>query len=186
MKFFWNALTSIMSASIVLLATLLVGVRLLGFSPYTVLSSSMEPAYPVGSLIYIRQIPSEDINVGDAITFVMNEDLLVATHRVVEVDSQAMSFRTKGDANDIVDGAPVHFNNVLGKVVFSIPYLGYVANYVSSSQGRYIAIVIVLFLLLLLVLPGLFTADKKANRNGEENDVVNPDTDSDVKRATLH
>ncbi len=185
MKYFWSVLSSIMCASIVLLAALLVGVRLFGLSPFTVLSSSMEPAYPVGALIYVRQIPSDSIQVGDAISFVMNEDLVVATHRVVDIDSEALQFTTKGDANAIVDGSPVHFNNVLGKVVYSIPYLGYVAHYIGSTQGRYIAIAIILFFLLLLVLPGLFAADKKPVPDEQADNVKNSDVHDDVKRAPL-
>ena len=61
-----------------------------------------------------------DVEVGQPITFVMNEDLVVATHRVVEIDKENQRFYTKGDANENVDGAPVHFNNLIGVPVYSI------------------------------------------------------------------
>ena len=183
MKLFWRIFTSFLTTCMLLLAVLLLGVRLLGLTPYTVLFSSMEPAFPVGALIYIRQIPTEEIELGDAISFVLNDDLVVATHRVVGVDPEAMHFITKGDANSSVDGAPVHFNNVLGKVVFSVPYLGYLANFITSSQGRYLAIALVLLLLLLLILPDLFAADKQTEQAASDEQNTDPEDTKQAKRA---
>lgn len=82
----WNGFTTVLVLLVVVLAVLLAGVRLIGLTPFTVLSGSMEPAYHVGSLIYVRKTPPEDIQVDDVITYVVNEDLLVSTHRVVAVD----------------------------------------------------------------------------------------------------
>ncbi len=80
-----NGLSTLFVALIVLLAVLLVGVRLVGLTPYTVLSGSMEPTYHVGSLIYVKKVDPAEVKIGDPITFVVNEDLLVATHRVVDI-----------------------------------------------------------------------------------------------------
>ena len=79
----WNIITTVLVAAVVLLAVLLVGVRLAGLQVYTILSGSMEPTYPVGSLIYVKKIDPADLQIGDPATFVLNEDLVVATHRVV-------------------------------------------------------------------------------------------------------
>ncbi len=80
----WNAITTLLVVFVMLMAVLLVGVRLIGLTPYAVLSGSMEPTYHVGSLIYVKDTDPADIEIGDPITFVVNEDLLVATHRVVD------------------------------------------------------------------------------------------------------
>lgn len=82
----WNVFTTLLVVFMMLMAVLLVGVRLIGLTPFTVLSGSMEPAYHVGSLIYVKETKPEKIEVGDAITYVVNEDLLVSTHRVVDID----------------------------------------------------------------------------------------------------
>ena len=82
----WNAFTTLLVVFMMLMAILLVGVRLVGLTPFTVLSGSMKPAYQVGSLIYVKETKPEKIEVGDAITYVVNEDLLVSTHRVVDID----------------------------------------------------------------------------------------------------
>ena len=82
----WNFLNTLLVIVMILLAIALVGVRLIGLTPYAVLSGSMEPTYHVGSLIYVREVAPQDIQVGTPITFVVNEDLLLATHRVVGVE----------------------------------------------------------------------------------------------------
>ena len=133
-KKIWNRTTTILVAVVVLIAVLLVGPRLLGFQPFTVLSGSMEPAYPVGSLIYVKSTEVNALQTGDVITFMVSEDT-VATHRIVEVipdkeEPDTLWFRTKGDANESVDGALVHYRNVIGTPIFKIPKLGYLSSYI--------------------------------------------------------
>ena len=159
-KKIWNAFTSILVAAVVILATLLAGSRLVGLRAFTVLSGSMEPAYPVGSLIYVKEVDYTALKAGDVITFMLDEQT-VATHRIVEVvpdedDPSVIRFRTKGDANEAADGSLVHYKNVIGSPVFTIPKLGYFASYIQSPPGIYIAISGGALLLLLIFLPNLF------------------------------
>ena len=81
-----DLLGTLLVTVMILLAVLLVGVRLIGLTPYAVLSGSMEPTYHVGSLIYVQDIDPADVTIGTPLTFVVNEDLLLATHRVVDVE----------------------------------------------------------------------------------------------------
>jgi len=164
-KKIWNAFTTVLVAAVVILALLLVGARLFGLQVFTVLSGSMEPAYPVGSLIYVKKVDPDTLRSGDVITFLMDEDT-VATHRITEVipdenDASVVRFRTKGDANDSEDGTLVHYKNVIGKPVFSIPRLGYVSSYIQHPPGIYIAVSIGAVLLMLVFLPDLFEEDEK-------------------------
>ena len=163
----FKVVTTILVAFIVLLAVLLVGVRLIGLEPYTVLSGSMEPTYHTGSLIYVKKVAPQEVQVGQAITFVLNEDLVVATHRVVKIDEENEWFYTKGDANESIDGTPVHFKNLIGVPVFSIPYLGYVASFIQKPPGIYLAIAFGALLLLLLFFPELVRAFKKEKTKSE-------------------
>lgn len=160
----YNGVTTALVALVALAAMALVGVRVVGLTPYAILSGSMEPAYGVGDLIYVRRADPADIRVGDPITFVLNEDLVVATHRVIEIDPLNQLFYTKGDANEVADGAPVHFNNLLGKPVFAIPALGYLSSYIAQPPGAYIAICVGAALLLLLILPDLLSAADRADQ----------------------
>lgn len=160
-KKIWNFITTAIVALVVILAVLLVGLRIFGVQVYSVISGSMEPEYPVGSLIYVKEVKDPlTIKAGDVITYVLSNET-PSTHRVVRVDAENQFFYTKGDANDAEDGAPVHFRNLIGKPIFKIPYLGYVAFYIQNPPGMYIAIAISAILLILVFLPDLFTKDEK-------------------------
>ena len=152
----------------VVLALALVGVRLVGFEVYTVLSGSMEPAYKTGSVIWVDRCEPEDVEVGDAITFVLNEDLDVATHRVIEVDAENSHFYTQGDANDAPDGSPVHFENLIGVPVFTVPHLGYLVSYVQSPPGCYVALIVAAAALALMFIPDLFDRAEAKKRQSAE------------------
>ncbi len=167
----WNMITSVLVVMFVILAILLAGVRLIGLQAFTVLSGSMEPTYHVGALIYVKKVDPAEIEVGEPITFLLNEDT-VATHRVVEIvpdeeDPSVLRFRTKGDANDAVDGSLVHCRNVVGVPVFTIPYLGYVASYVQEPPGLYVTISVCAVLLFLAILPDLFATPDAAKASGK-------------------
>lgn len=86
MKKAWNIVSSILVGIVVLLAVFLMGSRLVGYQVFNVISGSMEPEYSVGDLIYVKKVNTKDIKVGMPITFVLNEDLVVATHRVIGID----------------------------------------------------------------------------------------------------
>lgn len=159
----WNGITTILVVLVVVLALLLAGPRILGMDVFTVLSGSMEPTYHTGSLIYVKDVDPFELETGDVITFMLDEDT-VATHRVVEVvpdeeDASTVRFRTKGDANNAEDGSLVHYKNVLGSPVFTIPKLGYFANFIQNPPGMYLAISAGAVLLMMVFLPDLFTSD---------------------------
>lgn len=139
----WNGFTTLLVVLAVVLAVLLVGMRLIGFQVFSVLSGSMEPNFHVGSLIYVRETDPHSLQVGDPITFMVSETTVV-THRITGIhtdsDPNVLWFQTKGDANDTDDSSLVHSRNVIGKAVFSIPYLGYVSAFIQNPPGLYIAL----------------------------------------------
>ena len=163
-KRIWNGVTTVLVVLVVILALLLVGARVVGLQVFTVLSGSMEPTYHTGSVIYVKKVDYRELQSGDVITFMLDEDT-VATHRVVEVvpdeeDPSVLRYRTKGDANDAEDGGLVHYKNVIGSPVFTIPYLGYVSSYIQKPPGMYIAISGGALLVMLTFLPDLFTKEE--------------------------
>lgn len=152
---------------VVLLAILLVGMRVAGFEIYTVLSGSMAPQLPVGSVIYVRS--SEDIAVGDVITYQFSGGTAV-THRIIETVSEGAEtlYRTMGDANDTPDGSLVPAQNVVGKVMFHIPYLGYIASFISKPNGIYFLIALSAVLTLLTAIGDCLS--KSLSRKESKND----------------
>lgn len=172
LKKIWKIISTALVALVVIIALLLVGARLVGLQLFTVLSGSMEPTYHVGSLIYVKDVDPYSIEVGQPITFMLDEDT-IATHRVVgivpdEEDPSVIRFRTKGDANADEDSGLVHYKNVVGVPVFSIPYLGYIANYVQNPPGTYVALAACAVLLLLAFLPDLLSDDKKKGKKKQK------------------
>jgi signal peptidase len=164
---------------VLLFAFLLVGVRIFGLKPYVVTSGSMEPNYPVGSLVYVKKVGPNELQVKDTITYVIGNGTVV-THRIVEVlpdedDPTVVRYRTKGDANDHADGTLIHFNNVLGKVTFCVPIIGFIAHFVQTPPGCYLLIVVLLILVLLSFLPNIISlimTDKTISARSEEQSVT--------------
>ena len=169
----WGVFSTTIVVLVVIFAVLLVGARLFGIQVYSVISGSMEPEYPVGSLIYVKKVDPSEIKVDDVITYVLPSET-PSTHRVVRIDEEKQRFYTKGDANETEDGAPVHFKNLIGTPVFKIPYLGYVAYYIQHPPGMYIAIAAGTILLILVFLPDLFKRDKKKDEQslGTDGDIT--------------
>lgn len=177
----WNIITTVLVAAVVLFAVLLVGARLVGLKVFTVLSGSMEPVYQTGSLIYVKDVDPFELEAGDDITFMLNENT-VATHRIVEVvpdpeDANTIRFRTKGVANEAEDGSLVHYKNIIGSPVFSIPKLGYVATYIQQPPGRYVAIAVAAILLLMVFIPDLFADDEADKKKKRKSDTDEPQGD---------
>jgi signal peptidase len=117
-----------------------------GWSVDTVFSGSMEPQLKVGGVVVTRPVEAGDIMVGDIITFYSPLNEKLTSHRVIAVgDGSPLNFQTKGDANEDADPFVVPAQNVVGKICFHIPYLGFAAQFVRSPLG----------ILLTLCLPGL-------------------------------
>lgn len=137
----WSVITTIVVILIVFLAIALVGVRVVGLTPYTVLSGSMEPTYHVGSLIYVKEVEPSEVEVGDPITFVVNEDLLVATHRVVEIDVQTSRQQTivdeNGEAMVDAEGNPIYEEVPLDEPAYYFTTKGDANDAVDGSQVYY-------------------------------------------------
>ena len=104
-----------------------------GFKGYSVVTNSMFPTFKRGYAVFTKQIKFEDLQVGDIVTVRLGEDGTF-THRVVEIDRQNNEFYTKGDNSSVKDGAS-KAQDVLGKVVFSLPLAGYLSIIVSSKAG---------------------------------------------------
>ena len=140
-KQIWGIISTVCVVIAVILAVLLAGVRLVGLQPYVVLSGSMEPVYPVGSMIYTVKTHPTKLREGDPLTFRLNSGS-VATHRIIEIlppekEGEQLRFRTKGDANSIADGDPISADMILGKPVLCVPLLGFVAEYIQRPPGLY-------------------------------------------------
>lgn len=133
-------LFAIIAFSLLIIASSL---NLFGSRIFVVRSGSMEPAIKTGSIVISRA--SAEYVVGDAITFIKNGNPNTVTHRITEVkqDASGQTFYTvKGDANDSVDSEMVANNTVIGKVLFSVPLIGYLIAFIKTLPGLIMVIIV--------------------------------------------
>jgi len=150
-KKLWDVSSNIILTIYILLAMLLTCVQFIGLQPLVVVSGSMEPSYPIGSLVYVKKIDTNKLKIGDVITVQLTEDV-TGTHRIVDIitdsnDPSVLRFQTKGDANPVIDDILFEDNDIIGKVIFMIPYLGYIANFIHTPFGLCIFAIPALFAL---------------------------------------
>ena len=127
----------------ILLITVIVGClpltlpRMFGYQLYTVISGSMEPEIPVGSLVFIKDMQAREVKEGDVIAFYGGRDTnAIITHRVVKNKVIEGEFITKGDANQTEDMNPVDYQEFIGRVELSIPKAGNLAQMLTSMEGK--------------------------------------------------
>ncbi len=166
----------IIVALFVVIAALLLGVRLFGYTPYVILSPSMTGTYNPNDLVYTRKADFDDIQVGDVITFkYYNEEEkteIAITHRVYSINTEQHWLITKGDANTEPDFAPVSAENVLGVVKFSIPKLGRLSLYLSTASGKFAAVAVLLAILLITSIPDIVSSLQHKNDSEEEEEEI--------------
>jgi signal peptidase I len=117
----------------------------LGYKTYIVLSGSMEPAIRTGAVVVAAAVPPSTLKVGDVIVYNRSDADERITHRIIDVqnDGGKQTFTTKGDANGSPDSWTVQYaQNTAGKVMFSVPYVGYVNNVLGSAQGRLVFVIV--------------------------------------------
>jgi len=122
-----------------LAVVLIVVPKATGSTPLTVLTQSMDPTLPPGTLLVVRPTPVEDIRIGDVVTYqITSGQPAVISHRVVSVASSSDGSRTftlKGDNNALADPAPVTAAQVRGVVWYSLPDIGLVNQLVNGSRS---------------------------------------------------
>lgn len=167
MKRFFHISGSILLIILILICIPFTIPKAFGLSIYEVITDSMTPKYPVGSVIYVEKIQPEKVKVDDVITFSIGTDTSqVMTHRVVAIDSENQTFTTKGDANKDVDVSPVAFQRVLGKPVYSIKHMGVWVQVFESTEGR-VLLGVLLVLVFALWLAGDHIEPKMQPENSE-------------------
>ncbi|WP_019136261.1 signal peptidase I [Cellulomonas massiliensis] len=144
----WSAAGAVASAAalvvVVFLALVVVVVPLaMGAQTYTVLTGSMAPLMPPGTLVVTRPVDPARVEIGDVITYQMHSgEPEVVTHRVRGIGSTTdgeLAFVTRGDANG-ADDPPVREVQVRGEVVYRVPYVGHLNAWVGANRPRWLTL----------------------------------------------
>lgn len=159
--FFLNLLGELLLIGVILICIPLTLPRLFGYEVYSVVSGSMEPAIPTGSLVYIKEAEPETIEEKEVIAFYSpsNEDAII-THRVVTNKVVSGEFETKGDANQANDPQPVPYANLVGRVTLSIPIAGKLLAGIVTTEGKIMIVAVVAVSVILQIIAGMISKKK--------------------------
>ncbi len=142
----WTGLTyGLLSLVLVMAALLIVVPKVAGGIPLTILSGSMEPNLPVGSLAVVVPVEPDDVRIGQVVTYLPHpNDPTPITHRVTAITHRAdggYTFTFQGDANAAPD-KPVQDYQVRAKVLYAVPWLGHLNNAVNG-ENKHVALYVV-------------------------------------------
>ena len=147
---------NVLTTLIIVIGGIFILLFAIGFTPYVVLSGSMEPEIKTGSICFINRHTSyDDIKENDIIAFRLKGGTLV-THRVIDITDEGII--TKGDNNEEQDDVITTKNNFVGKNTFWIPKVGYLVVLLQTTKGK---IIFITYIILLVVAGLLFGEDKK-------------------------
>lgn len=141
----WSLIRQLVAWLVILAVTAILAVavlipRITGATPYTILTGSMRPTLPPGTLVVVRPVEADEIRPGTVITYQLKSGRpAVATHRVIGQRVNAageMQLRTQGDANDSPDKAWVTPAQVRGEVWYAVPLLGHVNNIWNGDEKQ--------------------------------------------------
>lgn len=137
--------------------------RFFGYEAYVVITGSMEPEIPVGSLTYVKAIPPDEVEDDDVIAFKTDVESVVI-HRVVRNHVVEGTFTTKGDANDEEDPEDVIYANYLGKVEKHYPVMGEMLAIYMTNIGKVFVLCFAACGVILNMLAGRLKQDKKKKK----------------------
>ena len=147
--------------------------KVIGVNVYEVVTSSMAPELPVGSVVYVQTCKADEVKVGDIISFYVGTDEEnIISHRVVEinVDEQGdFFFITKGDANSDIDSMQVDVKHFVGKVKFKINNISWLVRLFDTSTGIIILIGLIIISLCLNIASDLINKKVSSESNNSSN-----------------
>lgn len=131
---------TVILGALAVLAIAVVVPRIGGATPYTVLTGSMRPHLPPGTLVVAKPVDPSEIGIGTVVTYQLRSgEPQVVTHRVVAIRSNLKGeteFQTQGDANSIPDEAWVRPEQIRGRLWYAVPYLGRVNALLSGHERQ--------------------------------------------------
>ena len=134
----------------------------------TVISGSMQPAIKQGSVVIVK--PAQDYKIGDVITFgPYNKTKAPTTHRIydIKVEGGQPVYITKGDVNNAPDARELQKKDILGKVLFSAPYVGYAVDFAKKPMGFALIIIVPAAIIIFDEIKKIIYEVKKKNKNKE-------------------
>lgn len=135
-------------------------INMFGYKSYVIKTNSMEPTINVNDVVINKEVKQDELNVGDVITFLHEGEVI--THRITKIDNDGdvTHYTTKGDNNNIEDIFKITYENIKGKHVITIPYLGKIIRLLENK----LLFLIILLITLIFLFVQLQNQEKKDNR----------------------
>ena len=141
-----NAFCVVVAVLVIFIAV----VSICGAKGYSVASNSMSPKFSKGDVVFVKETPFEKLEKGDIVTVEFKiKDGTTYTHRIVSIDYDKKEIKTAGDATGLVDRESATADQIKGKVLFSIPLLGYLSLWLTNTN--YVAVIAISVLAVLLI-----------------------------------
>lgn len=163
--FILTFISTFFTAFVVFLAGVLLLAAITDCRLLCVKSDSMIPAFSTGTLLVVRPTEFSDLEEGNIITYAISEKTLV-THRIVSINRTAGIVTTKGDANN-TDDAPTRYENIVGKVIWTVPGIGPFFETLTAEENRmYVCMGFAIAIIALLVRDIIIRHKVKKKRYG--------------------
>lgn len=166
-----NFLSTVVLIVLLAAAAIIFVPMILGYKEMAVLSGSMEPTIPVGSLVYVKPVEAVELEVGDVCTYYLSGGETFVTHRVISIDTDAQTLVTQGDANNTADG-DVSFGQVYGRADFHLPYLGIAIQNIRTPVGIMSICGMLMLIILLNFIPAIIEAAEDEKKQKEQSHPV--------------
>lgn len=132
-------------------------INILGYKSYIIKTNSMEPTISTNDIVIAKKVEQKDIKVGDVITFLYKGEVI--THRITQISEQG-EYATKGDNNNIEDIFKITYDNIEGKHILTIPYLGKIIQILDNK----ILFLIITLIVLIFIFGIIQNQEKKEYR----------------------
>lgn len=132
-------------------------VNILGYKSYIIKTNSMEPTISINDVVITKKVKKEKIKKGDVITFLQDGEVI--THRITQIEDNG-NYTTKGDNNNIEDTFKITYENIEGKHILTIPYLGKIVQVLDNK----IVFLIITLIILIFMFITILNQEKRENR----------------------
>ena len=134
-------------------------INMFGYKAYVIKTNSMEPTIKVNDVVINKKVEQEELNVGDVITFLNDGEVI--THRITKIEEDLVTlYTTKGDNNNIEDVFKITYDNIKGKHILTIPYLGVIVQLLENK----LLFLVILLIVLIFIFIQIQNQEKKDNR----------------------
>lgn len=158
-------------ALITLLAVVFVSFNLIaGAKGYSVITNSMAPSIKKGEVVFVKPVNFNSLQNNDIVTVAFGDGSGYFTHRITAIDYEAGVIRTKGDANQSEDPQPSASEQVVGKVWYSVPLLGYASIFYNGLTPIKISVILAVVVIALIAMTTIISKKKKFKVRGDGNE----------------